>query len=313
MMLTRCPGCTTTFRVTSEQLKVRQGRVRCGQCQHVFNAIEHLTDVRVDAPAPKAVPSDDTIVIELSPGSEMKAGTLDTSTETTAAPLEASEAAAPVEFIEPFQVLEQHEQSEESEHAAVTPSSQPAPQSDADEDDTPHLQPSPLSDDYALPKDGESEAPRWPWLIAALLAFLMLIAQGLIAFRVDLAAKHPGLQPLLATLCRAAHCTVDLPSNADLVSIEASDLHPGRKGQLELTATLRNQAPYAQAWPNLELTLTDATDKPIVRKVLAPAQYLPAAQSVAKGFPAGNDVALQLAFDPGTLPADGYRLYLFYP
>jgi len=314
MMLTRCPGCTTTFRVTSEQLKVRQGRVRCGQCQQVFNAIEHLTDVRADTPAAKTMPSDDTVVIELSPVSEIKADTFEATSESASAltpvtPLihiEASESAESTELIEH---VEPREQSEAPEEHAATPPSEHVRHSD----DTPLLQPSPLSGEYALPKDSEDKAPRWPWFTAALLTLLMLVAQGLVAFRVDLAAKHPGLQPLLATLCQVAHCTVDLPSNPDLVSIEVSDLHPGRKSGLELTATLRNHAPYAQAWPNLELTLTDATDKPIVRKVLTPTQYLPATQSLAQGFPAGNDVALQLAFDPGTLPADGYRLYLFYP
>ncbi|MBP7488471.1 MAG: zinc-ribbon domain-containing protein, partial [Azospira sp.] len=46
MILTRCPQpeCQTTFRVTPEQLKARGGKVRCGQCQHVFNALEHLLD-----------------------------------------------------------------------------------------------------------------------------------------------------------------------------------------------------------------------------------------------------------------------------
>ena len=46
MMLTRCPNaeCHTAFRVTPEQLKARGGKVRCGQCQQVFNALEHLID-----------------------------------------------------------------------------------------------------------------------------------------------------------------------------------------------------------------------------------------------------------------------------
>jgi predicted Zn finger-like uncharacterized protein len=46
-MLTRCPSCVTTFRITPEQLKAKQGRVRCGRCQTVFNAIETLADVPV--------------------------------------------------------------------------------------------------------------------------------------------------------------------------------------------------------------------------------------------------------------------------
>ena len=44
MILARCPACATTFRVRPEQLRARQGRVRCGQCQHAFNALETLVD-----------------------------------------------------------------------------------------------------------------------------------------------------------------------------------------------------------------------------------------------------------------------------
>ena len=43
-MLTRCPACETRFRVTAEQLKARSGRVRCGACQHVFNALDSLIE-----------------------------------------------------------------------------------------------------------------------------------------------------------------------------------------------------------------------------------------------------------------------------
>ncbi|MCL2876200.1 MAG: zinc-ribbon domain-containing protein [Betaproteobacteria bacterium] len=43
-MLTRCPDCQTVFRLTSEQLLARQGRVRCGNCLHPFNALDHLAE-----------------------------------------------------------------------------------------------------------------------------------------------------------------------------------------------------------------------------------------------------------------------------
>ncbi len=54
MILTRCPECGTMFRVRPEQLEARAGRVRCGQCQHAFNAL----DARIadDAPPPDAPP-----------------------------------------------------------------------------------------------------------------------------------------------------------------------------------------------------------------------------------------------------------------
>ena len=43
-MYTRCPKCSTCFRVTDRHLAVAKGKVRCGQCQLVFNAPEHAID-----------------------------------------------------------------------------------------------------------------------------------------------------------------------------------------------------------------------------------------------------------------------------
>ena len=42
-MLTVCPKCQTTFRVSQAQLDAAQGKVRCGKCQKVFNAAEHVS------------------------------------------------------------------------------------------------------------------------------------------------------------------------------------------------------------------------------------------------------------------------------
>src|SRR6478609_7368093 len=39
---TRCPGCATIFRVTPEQLQLRDGQVRCGHCRHVFDGKAQL-------------------------------------------------------------------------------------------------------------------------------------------------------------------------------------------------------------------------------------------------------------------------------
>jgi predicted Zn finger-like uncharacterized protein len=50
-MVTSCPGCTTTFRITPEQLKLREGRVRCGKCRQVFDAFKTLASLPDDVPA----------------------------------------------------------------------------------------------------------------------------------------------------------------------------------------------------------------------------------------------------------------------
>ncbi len=42
-LATRCPNCHALFRVVADQLKLRGGLVRCGACQHVFDAISTLS------------------------------------------------------------------------------------------------------------------------------------------------------------------------------------------------------------------------------------------------------------------------------
>lgn len=44
-LVTLCPGCRTTFRVTPTQLKAHGGDVRCGQCGEVFNSFATLITV----------------------------------------------------------------------------------------------------------------------------------------------------------------------------------------------------------------------------------------------------------------------------
>ncbi|GJL73108.1 MAG: hypothetical protein NMNS01_23070 [Nitrosomonas sp.] len=44
-LVTLCPGCRTTFRVTPAQLKAHGGDVRCGQCGQVFNSFATLITV----------------------------------------------------------------------------------------------------------------------------------------------------------------------------------------------------------------------------------------------------------------------------
>ena len=43
-MYTRCPDCETTFRLGAEDLRRAQGKVRCGDCGNVFNALEFIAE-----------------------------------------------------------------------------------------------------------------------------------------------------------------------------------------------------------------------------------------------------------------------------
>jgi predicted Zn finger-like uncharacterized protein len=57
-MITQCPNCATSFRVTPTQLEVAQGAVRCGACLQVFPADQHMiTDGATGSPEPTEEPS----------------------------------------------------------------------------------------------------------------------------------------------------------------------------------------------------------------------------------------------------------------
>jgi hypothetical protein len=72
-------------------------------------------------------------------------------------------------------------------------------------------------------------------------------------------------------------CEVRLPRRPELLSIESSDLQadPRRESLIVLNAVIRNRAAVLQELPALELTLTDPDERPLVRRVLRPEEYLP--------------------------------------
>jgi hypothetical protein len=76
---------------------------------------------------------------------------------------------------------------------------------------------------------------------------------------------------------------------------------------------LKNRATVAQEYPSLELALNDEGGRPVLRRVLAPRDYLDAGRALDQGIVAGGEVPLRVYLDAGRLRATGYRLYLFYP
>jgi predicted Zn finger-like uncharacterized protein len=155
------------------------------------------------------------------------------------------------------------------------------------------------------------------WLSAGAIALVALLFQVLLLYRTELSVLFPGTREPLAATCRLLGCTLYLPRKPDLMSIETSDLESDRRQEnvIVLNAVIRNRAPFAQEYPALELTLTDERDQPVLRRVLAPAEYLqnhPGA-SPARGISSGAETTLRLHFNTGGVRAVGYRLYLFYP
>lgn len=119
-------------------------------------------------------------------------------------------------------------------------------------------------------------------------------------------------------------CEMRFPANyspikdaedASEMSIESSDLEadPAQTNVITLNALLRNRAPYTKAYPNLELTLTDAQDKTLARTTFRPVEYLKPNEDEKQGLAANHDLSVKLSIDTTDLKPSGYRLFLFYP
>lgn len=298
-MRTRCPRCQTIFRITPEQLQARAGKVRCGHCQAIFNALETLIEETPAAPA-TAEPTAPEIVTPVPPP----------------IPKPIPPVAGPEPEPEPEYV------------AAPTPAETPTP------DETPEqttlaareaglvaareLAETPGYNRWAAGTlastaqgglAAEEHRSRWPFVLASVLLALGLIAQLAHHFRTELVQRLPSLEAAFAAL----DIDVPLPRQVDLVSIETSDLQSDNaRGLLVLQATLKNRAAYAQAWPALELTLTDARDAVVARRVLEARDYLPP-KADTQTFAANSETAIRLWIETENVAAAGYRLYIFYP
>lgn len=155
------------------------------------------------------------------------------------------------------------------------------------------------------------------WFLGLSLGMLMglLAVQGSYLFRNEIARQWPQTRPYLELMCGHLECTLGLPKVIDEIVIETSDLEfaPGERNRHVLNALIRNRANFPQTVPHLELTLTDARDRAVIRRVLTPDEWLRDAQPEA-GLAPRATVPVRLGFNTdGVDSAVGYRLYLFYP
>jgi len=284
---TRCPACKTIFRVTPQQLALRNGQVRCGHCLTVFDGVAGLLSL---APRPRDE-HDEPEEEALGPPTV----TLRSAHALQPAPAPAGSEATPSEEDE----LEEDKAGARDQAAAEAA--------------------------YAARFSWQKQAtkrrvPNWLYASAIPILVLILAAQALFHFRDAIAAHWPRTKPALASMCAAAGCQLRALQEINGLSIEASDLQadPAHKGLLILAVTIRNRMPYALAYPFLELTLSDVQkvtqqDVVVVRRAFAPHEYLSGAADLESGLAGNSELSVKLFIDASATTQAGYQVYLFYP
>src|SRR3954454_4077330 len=135
-----------------------------------------------------------------------------------------------------------------------------------------------------------------------MLAALAIAGQCAYRFRAELAATAPQVRDPMRAICKPLGCEVPLPRRTELMSIDSSELQADarREGLIVLNAIIRNRARFPQDYPALELTLTDEADRPLLRRVLGPRDYLERNRTeelVRDGIAGGAEAALRVFLD----------------
>lgn len=153
------------------------------------------------------------------------------------------------------------------------------------------------------------------WLVPNAVLLLLLLGQMMHAYRTEIFIAFPAFRPVLDEYCNLMQCRVELPQHLHLLSLESSDLRVRSSADpdvVELSAIVRNHAPFPQELPALLLTLTDVDEKPLASRIFTAEDYLDSAtdQSALAG---GSEIQIQCFLNTDQLNAMGYKLELFYP
>jgi hypothetical protein len=163
----------------------------------------------------------------------------------------------------------------------------------------------------------------WGLVIWALMGLLGLVLQAVILFKDPLATYCPSLKPVLLEACQLVGCQIRPLQKIDAVVIDFGSVdairldespekfaNSAQPMQWALQINLRNSDSVPVAMPWVELTLTDAQDAPVMRKVLNPLDW-GAPAVLSPGEITEQQLLLSLKKEETVFVA--YRLLTFYP
>jgi len=294
VLATRCPNCLTVFRLKPAQLEVSAGQVRCGHCNTLFDGVKN----RTEAPKPDLAAGVSPHVSALEARRSLLAR-LGARTEPGGG-LNAAELA-----------LRAHpdrrrnmELSLASGGSAAQPKSKPA-----------------ASGKASAQTRGTSDTPppkrRFVRALIGPVIFLLALSCALqYAWwqREYIRVSWPPSEIAYQTFCRLTGCTISPAHDIDQLQIANMSLRQiDDPRHLALQVVIRNRSAIPQAYPSVELTLTDAHNQASIRKVIAPAQYLNADTVADAGVGQHAERTLQMRIETTTIPANNYRVTIFYP
>ncbi len=301
-LFTRCSNCDTVFRVTTRHLQASGGQVRCGRCEAVFDAFASLTAMP---------PGEDRALLDTNEKSTtVKQAPLSSAATAEAASVE-DDAAAPETG--PAELSATEVGSDINGEEGREP--QPGPAQAAENDGPAAVDAAASLYEWEF-KPAPNLARNRLWLGLSLLMLVGVLVQAGYIFRTEVMVNLPQAKPVYQQICRWLSCEIGLPRLAEQLHIDASDLQlvdPSKPNLVKLTALVRNRARVPVEYPAFELTLTNAREQVVARRVFVADEYLAEGVRKEEGLPGRQELSVNLYLDTGPLRAAGYRIYLFYP
>jgi predicted Zn finger-like uncharacterized protein len=292
MQITQCPECATAFKVTPEQLKLADGWVRCGRCGAVFEALK-----QVQAPTPSGATNG------VSQAASQVAQRSAPSEKPVAKPAKA-ESAIGADLGSAFGPTIASA-AEPSFEPSLGPSFDPT-WSPASSAHTPRA--SAKDDTHA---QASAQRARRLWLSLSVVLMLGLLWQMVLYKRDWLMAQEPALKSTLSILCAPVGCEPGWPRLPESLQVESSSFVHDPQGFYSVQLRVKNTEHFPLAAPHLELTLLDAYDDIVLRRVFTPQELnLTSAIPPLRDARAGMDFMLDAAVMERVT---GYRVLLFYP
>ena len=327
-MLCQCPKCETIFRLSREQLDSADGQVSCSVCQFEFDAYESLIPEPGDKTAAEppveveSTPGNDHVPIIVIEDDDDEMSVLFSASLEDQDDLPGDIEQIHIEAAIPDSAPESAPESEQGLASEATPVAEPEQQ----ELDNliPDYMESARSDSDAggLSEQLESELMeaglrnaaigthrmrRLIWNSGAVLLILALGLQFIYVIRDEL-AQSSSYRPWIETYCRIIGCNI--PLRRELQSIELLQREisqdPDQDNVLRVRAMFVNQAAFKQAYPIVQVTLSNTSNQIIAMRQLHPEEYL-LDQPVKQGMIPGRQVILELRFFKPEQPVSTYE------
>ncbi|WP_305909352.1 zinc-ribbon and DUF3426 domain-containing protein [Methylomarinum sp. Ch1-1] len=145
------------------------------------------------------------------------------------------------------------------------------------------IQPFSASDEGAKPRTKL-------WLFGFLLGLMILLGQ-FFYFEAYHLSQDPALRPWLLKTCQTFDCQLPDYKNPNEISIMHGTLEANGEYSYRFKAIIVNQAGFAQAYPDIQLTLLNFTGEPFAERVFSARHYQ------SSGAPLAVDESAEIVFD----------------